>query len=131
MKRGAQAWILTAREDLETARLVARNALWAPAAFHSQQAAEKAIRALLLEHHVEAREHSLVELLDMVSRQLGLDAPPAVLTAARKLDPHYIQARYPGPHGPRPATLYDEAIIQELLGCVEELFQWVESHLST
>jgi HEPN domain-containing protein len=130
MKRGVEAWLLTAREDLEMARLAAQSSHLAPAAFHCQQAAEKIIRALLLDHHVEAREHSLVDLLDMVSRQARLDPPPRVLTAARKLDPHYIQARCPGPHGPRPASLYDDSIVQELLGCAEEIFQWVEPNLS-
>jgi HEPN domain-containing protein len=130
MKRGVEAWLQTAREDLATARLAAQSALLPPAAFHCQQAAEKILRALLLEHHVEAREHSLVELLEMVHQQARLEAPSEVLTAARKLDPHYIQARYPGPHGPRPGSLYDETIIQELLEYAEEIFRWVEKNLS-
>ena len=44
MKRGVEAWLLTAREDLEMARLAAKSSHLPPAAFHCQQAAEK-IRA--------------------------------------------------------------------------------------
>ena len=80
---------------------------------------------------VEAREHSLVELLDHVRAQARLEPPPEVLTAARKLDPHYIQARYPGPHGPAPEALYDEVIAKELVGCADEILRWVEPLLAT
>jgi HEPN domain-containing protein len=130
MRRGVEAWLETARDDREMARLAAANGHLAPAAFHCQQAAEKALRALLLEHHVEAREHSLVELLEMVEKQARLAPPPDVVTAARKLDPHYIQARYPGPHGPRPASLYDDTIIRELRECADRIFGWVEPALA-
>jgi HEPN domain-containing protein len=131
MRRGVQAWLETAREDREMARLAAGGGHLAPAAFHCQQAAEKMLRALLLLHHVEAREHSLVELLEMVEKQAHLPPPAEVVTAARKLDPHYIQARYPGPHGPRPASLYDETIVQELLDCADRIFDWVEPALAS
>jgi HEPN domain-containing protein len=131
MHRGVAAWRETAREDMELARLAAANGHLAPAAFHCQQAAEKILRALLLLHHVEAREHSLVELLEMLEKQARAVPPPEIVTAARKLDPHYIQARYPGPHGPRPSSLYDDTILEELLACAEEISRWAEALLST
>jgi HEPN domain-containing protein len=131
MRRGAEAWLETAREDREMAGLAASNGHLAPAAFHCQQAAEKILRALLLQHNVEAREHSLVELLEMVEKQARLVPPPEVVTAARKLDPHHIQARYPGPHGPRPASLYDGTIIKELRECTDLIFDWVEPALES
>jgi HEPN domain-containing protein len=129
MRRGVEAWWRAAREDLEMAELAVTNARFAPTAFHGQQAAEKVLRALLLAHHVEAREHSLLELLDMVRSQARLEPPEAILLAARRLEPHYIQARYPGPRGPAPADLYDQTIARELLTCSQEIFRWVEPQL--
>jgi HEPN domain-containing protein len=130
MRRAVEAWWRTACEDRDMAQLAAASAHLAPAAFHCQQAAEKALKALLLVHHVEAREHSLVELLDYVRAQARIEPPPEILTAARKLDPHYIQARYPGPRGPAPEALYDEVIAKEMIACAAEFLRWVEPLLA-
>lgn len=113
------------------AHLAANSDHLAPAAFHCQQAAEKALKALLVLHHVEAREHSLVELFDYVQTQSLIQPPPPVLTAARRLDPHYIQARYPGPRGPAPEDLYDGVITKELIECAGEILSWVEPLLAS
>ena len=78
----AQRWIASAREDLAYARHAATGGHHAPACFHSQQAAEKAVKAIhylrgaraVLGHTVRA----LIEGLD--PRAAALDA---LLDAAR------------------------------------------------
>jgi HEPN domain-containing protein len=69
------------------------------ASFHAQQAAEKALKALLTRHQIEfARTHSIGELL-----QLAESAVPGIsarLEAARDLTRHAVADRYPGDEGP-------------------------------
>ena len=130
MAQRSHDWFAQAERDLEHSRASARDGRHEWACFAAQQAAEKALKALLLVHNVEAREHSLVELLDYVRAQARIEPPPEILTAARKLDPHYIQARYPGPRGPAPEALYDDVIAKEMIGCAADLLRWVEPLLA-
>ncbi len=70
---GAQEWLDKAAEDEETVRLVSENGgPWAVAAFHLQQAAEKILKAALIESGVlPPRTHDLTSLLELFS-----GAPP-------------------------------------------------------
>lgn len=75
----------------------ARNSLAAEdyewSAFASQQAAEKAVKALFQRLHLEAWGHSVTALLENLPNE---SKPPADLVdRARELDKHYIPTRYP------------------------------------
>ncbi len=90
----ALRWLASAREDLAYARHAASGGHHAPACFHSQQAAEKAVKAVhylrgarvVLGHTVRA----LIQSLDPRSEALE-----ALLDAARDLDLFYVPTRYP------------------------------------
>ncbi len=90
----ALRWLASAREDLAYARHAAAGGHHAPACFHSQQAAEKAVKAVhylrgaraVLGHTVRA----LIQSLDPRSETLE-----ALLDAARELDLFYVPTRYP------------------------------------
>jgi HEPN domain-containing protein len=92
--REAQRWLKAAREDLTYAHHAADSDFHAPACFHAQQAAEKAIKAVhyrrgaraVIGHNVRA----LIEALD--PREPTLDG---LLDAARELDIFYLPTRYP------------------------------------
>ena len=45
-RRQAERWLLTAREDLKAAETLLDAEMYAQACFHSQQAAEKAVKSL-------------------------------------------------------------------------------------
>jgi HEPN domain-containing protein len=87
-------WLRSAREDLAYARVAATAGHHAPACFHSQQAAEKAAKAVhygrgarvVIGHNVRA----LIESLDP-----SVPALSARLDDARDLDVFYIPTRYP------------------------------------
>jgi HEPN domain-containing protein len=87
-------WLRSAREDLTYARVAAAAGHHAPACFHSQQAAEKAVKAVhylrgarvVIGHNVR----SLIESLDPEAPALS-----ARLDDARDLDVFYIPTRYP------------------------------------
>ncbi len=66
-----QEWIAKAEQDLKAAEalLLGEPPLTYPSCFHSQQAAEKYIKAFLTWHQVEfPKTHAFGELLDLVSK---------------------------------------------------------------
>ena len=66
-------WMAKAEEDLEMCRVALehRPDLVEAICFHAQQAAEKSIKALLVEYDISFRKvHSLVYLLDLVADRL-------------------------------------------------------------
>lgn len=90
-------WLARAHEDLQVAELTLRAspALPASSAYHSQQAAEKALKAFLTSRQESFRlTHDLVELL---GRCGAIDSDFATLaSAAQTLTPYATQFRYPG-----------------------------------
>ena len=97
----AAGWLAKARIDLLVCdSLLAQGAdLWEAAAFHCQQAAEKALKALLVWHQVEfPKTHDIQRLLDLLST---VDAEVVGLVAdAAELTPFGVEYRYPGEYPP-------------------------------
>ncbi len=92
-----QAWLRRAYSDL----VIARAALDLPEAaledvcFHSQQCAEKSLKALLVSLRVRfPRTHVLEHLLDILCRE-GVDLPAEISEAVRLTD-YAVQIRHPG-----------------------------------
>src|SRR6516165_1638842 len=93
----AAEWLLHAESDLTYARLgqtqpaVLRNQV----AFHAEQAAEKALKAVLVHAAVEfPRTHDLQRLLTLL-RDSGISVQPEVEQAG-VLTRFAVEARYPG-----------------------------------
>ena len=81
---------------MAVARLAVANALWSPACFHAQQAAEKALKALFESVALPVpRTHDLVVLLDHLESARVLDPQP-LREAALVLSAYAVDARYPG-----------------------------------
>lgn len=97
------AWLRRAEDDLLAGRVLAEASLpsYETASFHAQQAAEKALKALLMRHQVDfTRTHDLGELL-----QLAEPVAPGIaqgLAAAPTLNRHAVDTRYPT--GARPVV---------------------------
>ncbi len=90
-------WIYKADLDLRSAlALLSQNPpLLYPSCFHSQQAAEKYLKAFLARRQVEfPKTHSIRELLKLVSTVAG-ELAETLLPAAR-LTPYGADIRYPG-----------------------------------
>ena len=112
MKRArdeAMRWLRQAENDLAFAELGAREGFHAQACFTSQQAAEKALKAV---HYLSGARyvpgHSLVELLDTVEVSTGSFC--GLVDSARQLDQYYIPTRYPNAlPGGIPAEVYSSA----------------------
>ncbi|MGA8660037.1 MAG: HEPN domain-containing protein [Chthoniobacterales bacterium] len=93
----AAEWLLHAESDLRYAKLgrdqpaILRNQV----AFHAEQAAEKAFKAVLVHIGVEfARTHDLQSLL-LLLRDSGISVQPEIEQASA-LTRFAVEARYPG-----------------------------------
>lgn len=92
MDRSAD-WLAQADNDLAWARHSADGGFHAQACFAAQQAAEKAIRGLILAHHDVSRGHSLLHLLGKLP--LSMEVDEELSMCAAELDQYYIPTRYP------------------------------------
>ena len=98
VRRGLiRQWLARAEEDFGLAEhLVSEGSPYLGAVgFHSQQAAEKFFKAVLVRHQVEfPKTHNLGELLDLVAKvDSGLAQS---LQEASVLNPYGVEIRYPG-----------------------------------
>jgi HEPN domain-containing protein len=121
----ARDWLRRAQRDLLAVEraLSGEPMLGDQAAFHSQQAAEKALKAFLTAHdHPFAKTHNLERLVRLCQR-----IDPAFIgfiEAAHTLNPYATQFRYPGgPLEPAP----DEA--REALRLASEVVECVRQRL--
>jgi HEPN domain-containing protein len=90
----SRRWLTAAHEELAWARHASSGGFHAPACFHSQQGAEKAVKAV--HYHRGARVvigHNVRALIESLEPRVAeLDA---LVDAARELDLFYIPTRYP------------------------------------
>ncbi|MCX7976607.1 MAG: HEPN domain-containing protein [Bellilinea sp.] len=91
MNRSAD-WMSQAARDLEKARLDAQYEYWEWACFTSQQAAEKAVKGLLLNFGKVVWGHAITPMLcDFAEAEI----PSYLIVAAQLLDAYYIPAHDP------------------------------------
>lgn len=90
-------WLVHAESDLNLARIAQtqKDVLPEQACFHAQQAAEKALKAVLLFKKIDfPLVHDIEELLEL-AKQNGLVLSREVNDAGA-LTPYAVEARYPG-----------------------------------
>ncbi|MCD6413931.1 MAG: HEPN domain-containing protein [Elusimicrobia bacterium] len=93
MKRRSDEWLNLAFEDLRAAKLLFREKIFSYACFHSQQCAEKALKALIEMKGMVPKIHSIAELLK-ICRKLRLPLPEFDRSLVF-LDKFYTLTRYP------------------------------------
>ncbi len=87
----SERWLQFAAEDLKMAELAIREGIYNQVCFHSQQSAEKAVKALLLlQGQVVPRTHLLGDLLRLLEPN-----PFASSLGIQLLDRFYLPTRYP------------------------------------
>ena len=98
-----------AESDLEIARITqSSRILLEGLCFHAQQAAEKALKAVLIAHAIPfPRTHNLASLLDLLPQDLLL---PSEVEAAAILTDYAVLTRYPGNLEPVTEEEYHEAV---------------------
>ena len=123
-------WIFQARGDLNHARLDVQHAFYDWACFSAQQAAEKAVKAVLNRLGAEPWGHSVTDLLESLPSESS--APAELLDLARELDTVYISSRYPDAlSSGSPRTRYTRSQAGRMVSHAETIIQFCESYLSS
>jgi HEPN domain-containing protein len=121
-------WMEQADRDLKRAEIDIQHEFWEWACFTAQQAAEKAVKALLMNRGASVRGHAVTPML----RQLpNLEVPPRTLELGQLPDAYYIPTRYPNgfPQG-KPADYFNQSKAREAVDAARELFRFCQDHLS-
>ncbi len=133
-KKDAQAlrWFSTAQDDMGAAEILHKNKMFAQSCFHSQQAGEKALKALYFLNDIEPWGHSLLKL-----GKEFVGAPPIAEKLAkfeeefRELDRYYIPTRYPdGLPGTTPSEAYSTGDSDSAIKAAKKLMLFVQSKLA-
>jgi len=117
MSEKSSNWLEEAKWDFENAKILHRNKRYNTVVFHSQQAAEKALKALLYFNNINGWGHSIFTLLEKYKELKNLDLQN-LSQYALSLDKHYITTRYPdalpdlAPHNAYNAQEAEKAIEQ-------------------
>ena len=99
------------------------DVLWEDLCFDAQQAAEKALKAVLVALGIQFRfVHDLAELLTLLEYH-GVTLPEEVREAAI-LTEYAVETRYPGTSEPVTETEFNDA-----LRIAEVVFKWAESQI--
>lgn len=118
-------WWEQSLKDFESAKKNLSIESYYVTAFLSQQAVEKALKALYIYKLKDSpgKTHSLLHL----GRDVGI--PSKYYHGLRKLNPDFILTRYPDVADGVPYELYDEEIALEKLKLAEGVLEWVKKEL--
>jgi HEPN domain-containing protein len=116
-------WLNRAKSNLLLARTQKVGIYLEDLCFNTQQAVEKAIKALLIQRAIPfPYVHDIAQLLTLLE-QAGLEIPPSVKPAER-LTRFAVFTRYPGIASPIRPEEFTEAV-----SIAAEVIQWVEGLL--
>jgi HEPN domain-containing protein len=117
-------WLNRARSNLSRAKATIPDAYLEDLCFDAQQAAEKAIKAMLLKKGVAfPYVHDLARLLTLLG-EAGEEIPEAV-RRAEDLTRYAVVTRYPGLTEP-----VTEAHYQEAIASAETVVHWAEERIT-
>lgn len=118
-----ESWLRRARSNLARARSLANlpDVVYEDLCFDAQQAAEKALKAVLV-HRKAAfpKTHALADLLTLVAKA-GVAVPPEI-SEATSLTPYAVETRYPGPGEDVTAEDHTDAV-----RIAERVLRWAEA----
>ncbi len=120
-------WINHAKSDLRLAQIASKDELVRKeqVCFHAQQAAEKAIKAVMLSRNIDfPLIHDIDELLE-IAENGGIVIPENVRDAGL-LTPYAVESRYPGYW-----FEIKEDDVQEALQSAEHTIEWAEKELKS
>jgi HEPN domain-containing protein len=124
----ASDWLAQAGHDLAHARHASEDADYDWACFAAHQAAEKAVKALFLSLSGEGWGHAITRLLRDLSHKLTV--PEDLAQAARRLDKHYIPARYPnGFDAGAPRDYYTAEDAQRAIQDAQRIYDFCQQSL--
>ncbi len=125
MRPEVNNWWKQGIEDLDTAEKMTKLKKYSDASFYSQQAVEKALKALFIKikKDMPPRTHSLVEL----GRALKISGK--LLSNMKDLNPEYVVSRYPDAAYGVPSELYTEERAKTNIGKAKEVIEWIQKKI--
>ena len=121
-------WRDQAERDVRHAQHAVEDGDYEWSAFAAQQAAEKALKALIMTRGGEPWGHSIIELVEALPKDLTV--PPDLIEAASHLDKHYIPARYPnGFASGYPGKLYTRGEAEGAIADAEKILEFCRRRL--
>ena len=121
-------WLEQAKRDLERAHIDLKYEYWEWACFTSQQAAEKAVKALLMQRGHTVWGHSVSAMLRRFSEEVPV--PEELIAQAQLLDTFYIPTRYPNGFAEgKPADYYSRRQAQEAVDAATDIIRFCEDLL--
>lgn len=124
MREEVTKWWKQSKADLDTAKSNFENEKYYAAVFFSQQAAEKALKAL---HIKEFKSFPKVHDLVFLSEKLGL--PENITEKCDALSKVYTETRYPDLPGDIPSEKFSVENSIEFVKMAEEVLKWLEKKL--
>ncbi len=119
MRTETENWWIQANRDLGSAKRIMELGEYYVCAFLSQQAVEKALKAILIETTGNfPRIHDIVEL----SRRVK--APSKITELCAMINPAYTSTRYPDV-----ALDFDKSEVEEIVISAEEVLEWTKKEL--
>ena len=113
-------WLRQADADLRHARHARAGETHEWACFAAQQAAEKALKAVVMRRGADAWGHTVTGLLGLVATEE--EAGEELVEGAKTLDKHYIPTRYPnGFDAGAPTDFYTRKDSDDAIACAERI----------
>lgn len=129
MSNRSKDWLTQAERDLQKAEVDLKHSFYEWVCFTCQQAAEKAVKALIYQQNGDPWGHSILGLMKLIRDRLPI--PEMVLEYAQLLDSYYISARYPnGWFEGKPADYFNEKKAREALNAAQEICRFIRDLLS-
>jgi len=122
-------WLEEALDDYGAAVDLMRLGRYGKACFLAQQAAEKAVKALMIKRlGVHVTVHSVAELLRRL--RPAVSVPDELVAVGEKLDRYYVPTRYPNawPFG-APHKHYTEEDAREAVECAGRVLEFVKREI--
>lgn len=110
-----------ARADIATATTLLDAGIYYASVFFSQQAAEKALKAAIVDHqHRCPKGHNLIQMANT------LNAPVEIMNSAAELNPEFMASRNPDSVDGVPAQLYDKTSARIHIRCAQDVLDWAK-----
>jgi len=119
MKEEVKKWIERAKEDLKAAENSFKSKDYNWASFQAQQSAEKAFKALLIK-----QTGKFPKIHDLVKLSILVKAPKDIITDSGRLNPTYIETKYPDLN-----KSYSEKDLVEFIDTAKNILSWIEKNL--
>jgi len=125
-----ELWLRAADEDLEDAKIALNGGRWFRAAFFSQQAVEKALKALffVVRREEPPRIHTVTELYALL-KEAGFSLPRDIEDQIFILNKYYTVTRYPDAAGGLPSESVDRVEALRAYDLASEVVRLVREFL--